>query len=86
MTTNPLNRSAYIGCYNTECLSDSVTSLLISQLTGCSETQNTLVLVYKNVYRDAKSLFAVLSRLLQNGLDIAGIRLAMPQLSDSPGI
>ncbi|ESO90664.1 hypothetical protein LOTGIDRAFT_233665 [Lottia gigantea] len=42
------------------------------------ETQNTMSLVYKKIYHDPGSLMGIMIRILQEGLDIAGVRLLYP--------
>ena len=42
------------------------------------ETQTTMSLVYKKVYRDPRAMMGILNRVLQTGLDLAGLRLVYP--------
>ncbi|XP_013420923.1 uncharacterized protein LOC106181165 isoform X1 [Lingula anatina] len=44
------------------------------------ETQNTMSLVYKKIYQNPVALMGILSRVLQEGLDISGIRLLYPSV------
>ena len=52
-----------------------------------SDIQTTLSLIYKHVYRDPQAAMGILSRVLQEGLDLAGIRLLYPtaDLIQGPG-
>ncbi|XP_077985176.1 dynein axonemal assembly factor 8-like [Glandiceps talaboti] len=43
-----------------------------------SDIQNTLSLIYKNIYRDPYAMVGVLYGVLQEGLDLCGIRLLYP--------
>ena len=43
------------------------------------DTQTTMSLVYKKVYRDPRAMMGILNRVLQEGLDLAGIRLLFPR-------
>ena len=42
------------------------------------ETQNTMSLIYKNIYRDPRAVMGILNRVLQEGFDLAGVRLLYP--------
>lgn len=42
------------------------------------DTQNTVSLVYKKIYRDPSAVMGILNRVLQLGLDLAGVRLVYP--------
>ena len=42
------------------------------------DTQNTMSLVYKKVFRTPCAMMGILNRVLQEGLDLAGIRLLYP--------
>ena len=42
------------------------------------ETQNTMSLVYKGIYREPSAMMAIFNRVLQEGLDLAGVRLLYP--------
>lgn len=42
------------------------------------DTQNTLSLIYKKIYQDSSAMMGILNRVLQLGLDLAGIRLLYP--------
>ncbi len=42
------------------------------------DTQNTMSLVYKKVYREAPAMMGILNRVLQEGFDLAGVRLVYP--------
>ncbi len=42
------------------------------------DTQNTMSLIYKKVYRDPYAMMGILNRTLQEGLDLCGIRLLYP--------
>ncbi len=42
------------------------------------DTQNTVSLVYKKVYRDPHAMMGILNRVIQEGLDLAGLRLLYP--------
>ena len=42
------------------------------------DTQVTMSLIYKKIFRDARSMMGILNRVLQEGLDLAGIRLVYP--------
>lgn len=44
----------------------------------CFDTQNTLSLIYKKIYQDPSAVMGILNRVLQLGLDLAGIRLLYP--------
>ena len=44
-----------------------------------NDTQTTMSLVYKKVYRDPRAMTGILNRVLQEGLDLAGIRLLFPR-------
>ena len=43
-----------------------------------NDTQNTMSLVYKKIYLEPASMMGVLNRVLQEGLDLSGIRLLYP--------
>ncbi|CAH1795909.1 unnamed protein product [Owenia fusiformis] len=45
------------------------------------ETQNTMSLIYKKVYKDPTATMGILNRALQEGLDLAGVRLLYPTQS-----
>ncbi|KAK3107616.1 hypothetical protein FSP39_018349 [Pinctada imbricata] len=42
------------------------------------DTQITMSLVYKKIFRDSRSMMGIFNRVLQEGLDLAGIRLVYP--------
>ena len=42
------------------------------------ETQNTMSLIYKKIFLDPQALMGILNRVLQEGLDLAGVRLLYP--------
>ncbi|XP_053408690.1 dynein axonemal assembly factor 8-like isoform X2 [Mercenaria mercenaria] len=42
------------------------------------DTQNTLSLIYKKIYQEPSAMMGILNRVLQLGLDLAGIRLVYP--------
>lgn len=44
------------------------------------ETQNTMSLVYKQIFRDHSAIMGILNRVLQEGFDLAGVRLLYPTL------
>ncbi|GFO29899.1 nucleoside diphosphate kinase [Plakobranchus ocellatus] len=44
----------------------------------CYETQNTMSLVYNEIFHNPLSLMAILNRVAQEGLDLAGVRLLYP--------
>ena len=51
------------------------------------DTQNTMSLIYKRVFREPCAMMGILNRVLQEGLDLAGIRLLYPtpELMDIAG-
>ena len=42
------------------------------------DTQNTMSLVYKKVFRDPRAMMGIFNRVLQEGLDLSGLRLLYP--------
>lgn len=42
------------------------------------DTQNTLSLIYKKIYQEPSAMMGILNRVLQLGLDLAGVRLVYP--------
>lgn len=42
------------------------------------ETQNTMSLIYQRIFKDPRSMMGILNRILQEGLDLVGIRLLYP--------
>lgn len=42
------------------------------------ETQNTVSMIYKKIYQEPSAMMGILNRVLQLGLDLAGIRLVYP--------
>ncbi|XP_071094592.1 dynein axonemal assembly factor 8-like [Haliotis cracherodii] len=42
------------------------------------ETQNTMSLIYKKIFREPGALMGILNRVLQEGLDLSGVRLLYP--------
>ncbi|XP_064651155.1 dynein axonemal assembly factor 8-like [Lineus longissimus] len=46
-----------------------------------SETQITMSLIYKKVFTDPTAMMGILNRVLQEGLDISGVRLTYPASS-----
>ncbi|KAK3752174.1 hypothetical protein RRG08_059735 [Elysia crispata] len=44
----------------------------------CYETQNTMSLVYNEIFHNPLALMAILNRVSQEGLDLAGVRLLYP--------
>lgn len=42
------------------------------------DTQNTISLIYKKIYQEPSAMMGILNRVLQLGLDLAGIRLVYP--------
>lgn len=42
------------------------------------DVQNTMSLVYKKIFKDPRAMMGVFNRVLQEGLDLAGVRLVYP--------
>ncbi|XP_033757946.1 uncharacterized protein LOC117340288 isoform X2 [Pecten maximus] len=57
---------------------DSSADLIINDAGVNYDTQNTMSLIYKKIFQDPRATMGIFNRVLQEGLDLAGVRLLYP--------
>ncbi|XP_060073808.1 dynein axonemal assembly factor 8-like [Ylistrum balloti] len=57
---------------------DSSADLIINDSGVNYDTQNTMSLIYKKIFQDPRATMGIFNRVLQEGLDLAGVRLLYP--------
>ncbi|XP_070548273.1 dynein axonemal assembly factor 8-like [Ptychodera flava] len=69
-----------------DCEENLIEQDVCKEYNGNAEIQNTLSLIYKHIYHDPHAMMGVLYRVLQEGLDLSGIRVLYPTGNFIPNV